>query len=141
MMSTTIAKVLASWGLLALAGAGLAAETQPNVAQTQAPDARATGLPSMELEPRLAAIFAVTRCEFMSGMTCRITYNGKSPLPSEVYFTEYDESGKALGQRTRLIYPKLEKGESGRATFRLRASNPTRVVLSGTWNGPWRNPY
>ena len=97
--------------------------------------------PTFELQDGLADIFSVSDCEYISGMTCRIHYNGKKPLPSEVFFTGYDSSGKADGELVRLIYPQLRPGETGYATFRIRSSSPTKVVLRGKWEGPWRNPY
>jgi hypothetical protein len=97
--------------------------------------------PRFELEGKLAKIFTVTDCEYISGMTCRIHYNGVLPLPSQVFFTEFDERGHKAGARVRLIYPKLAPGETGRATFRLRASSPAKIVLQGEWKGLWQNPY
>ena len=73
-------------------------------------------------------------------MTCKITYNGKSPLPSEVFFTEVDSDGHA-GKKTRLIYPNLKAGERGAATFRIHAGEPAKIILAGVWDGPWKNPY
>jgi hypothetical protein len=98
--------------------------------------------PRFELEGKLAKIFTVTDCEYISGMTCRIHYNGALPLPSQVFFTEFDEHGQKAGARVRLIYPKLAPGETGRATFlRMHLSRPAKIVLQGEWKGPWRNPY
>ena len=139
-MVRTITTALGILGVILIGGAKRS-PVHPDVEHPQTPDERAWDMPKMELEPQLAEIFTVRRCKFISGMTCRIKYNGKAPLPSEVFFTEYDAEGKALGPRTRLIYPKLEKGETGVATFRLRSGHPARVVLAGSWNGPWRNPY
>jgi hypothetical protein len=99
------------------------------------------GLPTIVLAGKLATIFTVDRCEFISGMTCRVTYNGKGPLPSRVFFTELDEKGKSGGPRIRLLYPRLGPGESGKATFRIRLNRPAKVVLTGEWHGPWQDPY
>ena len=74
-------------------------------------------------------------------MTCDLHYNGVLPLPSQVFVTEFDERGQQAGARIRLIYPKLRAGEEGRATFRIRLSEPDKIVLQGGRNGPWRNPY
>jgi hypothetical protein len=98
-------------------------------------------IPSFELKGNLAKIFSVSRCEFISGLTCRIHYDGAMPLPSEVFFTEFDENDKQAGARVRLIYPKLKKGETGVATFRIRMPNPAKILLEGEWKGPYRNPY
>ena len=97
--------------------------------------------PELVLQGRLAMIFKIDRCEYISGMTCRIRYNGKAPLPSEVFFVEIDAEGKTQRSRVRLIYPRLQSGESGKATFRLRSSSPARIVLTGEWKGPWKDPY
>ena len=101
----------------------------------------ADGLPAIVLSETLATIFAVDHCEFVSGLTCRITYNGKRRLPSCVFFTEFAEDGKSAGPKVRLIYPRLDAGESGKATFRTRLDFPAKIVLVGEWHGPWQAPY
>jgi hypothetical protein len=98
-------------------------------------------VPKIELGGKLAKIFSVSDCKYISGLTCRIRYNGAAPLPSEVFFTEFDDQGRKAGARVRLIYPKLKAGERGYATFRIRLAEPAKIVLEGEWNGPWRNPY
>jgi hypothetical protein len=98
-------------------------------------------IPKFELAGKLARIFTVNKCQYISGMTCSIRYKAVFPLPSQVFFTEFDESGRKVGARVRLIYPKLNPGETGKATFRLRSDKPAKVILEGEWNGPWRNPY
>jgi hypothetical protein len=109
--------------------------------QLKADMAKAFRIPKFELAGKLSKIFKVSRCEYISGLTCRIHYNGKLPLPSEVFFTEFDDHGKKAGPRVRLIYPELNPGETGIATFRIRLSSPAKIVLEGEWNGPWRDPY
>jgi hypothetical protein len=101
---------------------------------------RAWGYPTIELQGRLHDIFTVTHCQYISGLSCRISYNGRAPLPSEMLFVPYDVAGKTEGPRVRVIYPRLEPGESGTATFRI-GSHPARLVLRGVWDGPWRDPY
>ncbi|MGB6877103.1 MAG: hypothetical protein WBD87_13830 [Candidatus Acidiferrales bacterium] len=98
-------------------------------------------IPKIELKGKLAKIFSVSDCEYISGLTCKIRYNGNAPLPSEVFFIELDEHGRQAGARVRLIYPKLKAGERGYATFRIRLVEPARIILEGKWNGPWRDPY
>jgi len=112
-----------------------------NVTQPQTKAESEWGLPVIEVDPKLAAILSVTRCQWISGMSCRITYNGKNVLPSEVFFVEFDSSGKQVGNKVRLIYPELKPGHFGVATFGLRSKHPARIVLSGIWEGPWKNPY
>jgi hypothetical protein len=98
-------------------------------------------IPNFELSGKLAKIFKLSNCEYISGITCRIHYNGVLPLPSQVFFTEFDERGQQAAVRVRLIYPKLAPGETGRATFRIRSGRPAKVVLEAEWKGPWRDPY
>ena len=97
--------------------------------------------PRLVLEGRLADTFSFGRCEYISGMTCRVTLKRGATLPSQVYSAEYDNSGTQVSPRVRLIYPNLKPGESGYATFRLRSGTPARLVLSGEWTGPWKDPY
>ena len=109
-------------------------------------DGLATGnegwcVPHMRLMGDLSRIFTISDCAAISGLTCRIKYNGKMPLPSEVFFIEFDRHGKAFGKATRLIYPRLRSGNSGVATFRIRAAHATTIELTGKWRGPWKDPY
>lgn len=128
-------------GLLQTSASPKQEKTSEQDKQRKADIERAFRPPNFELEGRLAKIFTVSRCEYISGLTCQIHYNGKLPLPSEVFFTEFDEQGKKAGPRVRLIYPELKRGETGMATFRTRLGRPAKIVLKGEWNGPWRDPY
>jgi hypothetical protein len=98
-------------------------------------------LPKFELAGKLAQSFEITDCEYISGLTCRIHYNGTFPLPAQIFFTEFDERWQQAGGKVRLNYPHLRAGETGRATFRIRLSSPAKIVLWGDRRGPWRNPY
>jgi hypothetical protein len=44
-------------------------------------------VPKFELKAKLAKIFDIKDCEYSSGITWRIHYNGVLPLPSRVFFT------------------------------------------------------
>ena len=96
--------------------------------------------PMLELRGRVAEIFTFYNAAWISGLTCRIKYNGKKPLPSNVFFSEYDGNGKQISERIRLIYPKLNSGESGYATFRVKG-DASKIVLWSEGDGPWENPY
>jgi len=96
--------------------------------------------PMLELKGRVAEIFTFYNAEWISGLTCHIKYNGKKPLPSNVFFSEYDEDGKQISERIRLIYPKLNSGESGHATFRVKG-HASKMVIWSEGDGPWENPY
>jgi hypothetical protein len=97
--------------------------------------------PRLILQGRLASTFVIDQYEYISGMTCRIALKGGGVLPSQVFFIEFDAAGKQIGRKVRLIYPQLNRGETGKATFRLRSGSPAKVVLRGEWKGPWKDPY
>jgi len=98
-------------------------------------------VPTFELEGDRKEIFSINDCEWISGLTCRVRYNGRKPLPSEVFFAELDAKGKRIGPtKTRLIYPRLDPGKGGVAIFRIHGT-PTRIVMTGTWKGPLIDPY
>lgn len=102
-------------------------------------------VPKLSLEGDLSKIFTIptSKCQAISGLTCRITYNGRLPLPSEIFFEEMSADGKKLGKPIRLIYPHLKKGETGVATFRTSSHSAmtTGIILTGKWEGPWKDPY
>jgi len=116
---------------------------QPLVPAGQAGESKSAGFryPRFELQGKLSATLTVSGCEYISGMTCKVSYTGTNPLPSRVYFVEFDEAGHQAGREVRLLYPRLEPGETGSATFRIRLSSPARVRLRGEWKGPWQSPY
>lgn len=127
-------------GLLAFCALLLGIGFRSEAKQTKG-DADGFRIPEFRLKGNLEKIFVISDCDYISGITCRIHYNGSLPLPSEVFFTEFDEHGRKAGPRVRLIYPKLAPGETGRATFRIRSAGPAKIVLQGEWNGPYRDPY
>ena len=90
------------------------------------PDTDGFQVPKFELKGKLAKIFDIKDCEYISGITCRIHYNGVLPLPSRVFFTELDEDGHP-GPRVRLIYPELKPGGTGNLvnTSAFIGTNPT----------------
>ena len=113
------------------------------VTQTRSSDELDWHIPQIDLESKLASIFTVTRCKWISGMTCRVSFNGKLPLPSEVFFEEYNDAGNPVGSPRRLIYPELEAGHTGLATFNLRSKHgrPFRILITAKWEGPYKDPY
>ena len=112
-------------------------------AGNQAPSPSDAGFrfPALELQGQLRGTLSFSKCTYMSGLTCKVKYSGDHPLPSRVYFLEFDAEGRQAGPEVRLIYPRLEPGEVGSATFRLRSSSPARVKLRGEWKGAWQDPY
>lgn len=128
---------------------------QGNAGNATAEDERDLGFtyPKIELEERLAEILSFDKCKWISGLTCKVRYNGKHPLPRKIMMSAYNEQGTRLefsvrnqrGKRihvfkARLIYPKLDAGETGIATFRV-GGDSARIVLRGLWDGPYEDPY
>lgn len=116
-------------------------QTSTSGQESEKQNDEALPLAKIELKGKLSEIFVVTGCEYISGLTCRIHYNGKLPLPSRVFFTEFDHQGREASPRVRLIYPELKPGETGRATLRIRSAEPAKIVFEGEWKGPWQDPY
>jgi hypothetical protein len=119
---------------------GQTAPASPNP-QTLARDTAGLKYPAVDLEGQLKETFSILKCEYISGLSCKIRYTGAKPLPTRVFFTEFDAAGHQGGAEVRLLYPELKAHEAGTATFRLRLSSPAKVKLRGEWNGPWENPY
>ncbi len=90
---------------------------------------------------RLIDTFEFSKCDAISGMTCHIALKKGAQLPSRVFMQALDSRNQPLGKRRLLIYPELKDGEGGWATF-LRVPNGAKtVVLTGEWNGQYRDPY
>lgn len=101
-------------------------------------------MPEIKLDAQLAKIFSMpsAKCHTISGLTCKVNYNGSMPLPSEVFFVELDAKGNTISKPVRLIYPQLRKGETGAATLSTGPSpDTTTILLTGKWEGPWKSPY
>jgi hypothetical protein len=89
----------------------------------------------------LIETFEFSKCDAISGMTCHIALKKGAQLPSRVFIQALDSRNQPLGKRRLLIYPELKDGERGWATF-LRVPNGAKtVVLTGEWNGQYRDPY
>jgi hypothetical protein len=123
----------------AIAAISMGAGALTSVSASQATDA--FKYPRLVLNGRLSDTFLFDQCEYISGMTCRITLKAGRTLPSQVFFTEFDGAGKQVKRKVRLVYPNLKPGESGRATFRLRSGTPSKIVMYGEWKGAWKSPY
>ncbi len=102
--------------------------------------ASAFAYPSIDPKGIIGEIFNFYEAEWISGLTCKIKYNGKKPLPSKVFFSAYDRRGKEISHRIRLIYPNLKNGESGYVTFRI-SNSANLIVIWAEGNGPWESPY
>jgi hypothetical protein len=126
--------------LLVIVSVSLAFASQDEVVQLEAKDKNSPfTFPILELKGRVAEIFTFYDAEYISGMTCRIKYNGIKPLPSNVFFSEYDNESKEISHKVKLIYPELKAGESGYATFRING-HPSKLVIWSEGEGPWESP-
>jgi hypothetical protein len=104
----------------------------PGLPQARCSAHNGLSIPCLELQPALSEIFVIDDCEPTPGLSCRIQYNGKKPLPGEVFFYDMDSSGRQPCKPTRLIYPQLKPGQTGRATFLDRCDTiPNYMVLKG----------
>ena len=127
--------------LLFIFSISLVFASQNEVFQLEAKDINSPfTYPILELKGRVAEIFTFYDAEYFSGLTCRIKYNGMKPLPSNVYFSEYDSETKEISHKIKLIYPELKAGESGYATFRING-HPSKLVIWSEGEGPWESPY
>jgi len=140
-VNRVVAQILVSSAIALSATPAVAADHAQDCVPPEKPGTDGFCYPAIDLQGPLTEIFTVSGCQWLSGLTCDIRYNGKRPLPSEVFFTEFDGAGRQLGKHTRLVYPQLEAGQTGRATFRIRSDHPSRITLAGVWNGPTKNPY
>jgi hypothetical protein len=87
---------------------------------------------------RLAKVLEISDCNGESGMTCRIQFKADAVLPSRILVQELDVRNQPAGKRKFLPYPDLRPGEKGWASFPVHG---TTLVLTGEWQGPWRDAY
>ncbi len=93
------------------------------------------------LTGRLIDTLEFSNCDAISGMTCHVILKRGAQLPSRIFMQALDSRNQPLGKRHLLIYPELKDGEGGFATFLGTPGGTQTVVLTGEWNGPYRNSY
>ncbi len=84
--------------------------------------------PMLELRGRIAEEFEFFDAKPISGITCRVTYKGIGPFPKKIYFSEFDQEGKPISEKTELVISKIKPGERGFATFRVHVG-VSRIVI------------
>lgn len=91
--------------------------------------------PKIEFVGKAGHIFTLKKCEWISGLTCYIHYNGKLEYPSRLYFTAYDTEGKQMENSIPLWGPeRLEKGETGIFTIQKWGErDPARIEIYAIW--------
>ncbi len=94
------------------------------------------------LRGRLIDTLEFSKCTEISGMTCHIFLKAGAQLPSRVFVQALDSQDRPLGKRHLLPYPELKSGEGGWTSFPYRTPDGTKtVVLTGEWNGAYRDAY
>ncbi|MBI3755912.1 MAG: hypothetical protein HY265_07115 [Deltaproteobacteria bacterium] len=86
---------------------------------------------------RTAEIFKLKKCEYISGITIKIIYNGKHSYPVKIKFTLLDSQGKVMDgdQKKHVFGPRhLKKGQYGIFTIqRYGNDNPSLIEIEGIW--------
>ena len=94
--------------------------------------------PKIKFVGRAAEIFELGKCEYISGITIRIIYNGKYSYPSRLEFTLLDVHGNVMPEdRNKNVFvPKdLKKGQYGIFTIQNYGNdNPSKIEIQGIWD-------
>lgn len=93
--------------------------------------------PKVVFVGKAAEIFRLKECSYISGVTIKITYNGKYSYPARLKFTLFDSHGNVMemDQKKHVFGPKyLEKGQYGIFTIQaLGNEDPSRIEIEGVW--------
>ncbi len=93
--------------------------------------------PKIEFVGRAAGILKLGKCEYISGITIKILYNGKYSYPSKLNFTLLDSQGNVMqgDQNKKVFGPQhLEKGQYGIFTIQnYGKDNPSKIRIEGIW--------
>jgi N-acetylmuramoyl-L-alanine amidase len=86
---------------------------------------------------KAAKIFTVQNCEYISGITIKLVYNGVDAYPAKLKFTLLDTGGNKLpiDQTKHVSGPaRLEKGQYGIFTIQYKGNdNPSKIEIEGVW--------
>jgi hypothetical protein len=120
--------ILAIWLLPFLAIA------QENVDTQNKPD---YWCPKIEFADKTAKILKLEKCEYISGITVKLIYNGKYSYPSRLKFTLLDSHGNVIkeNQKKKVFGPQsLKKGQYGIYTIQSYGNNNlSRIRIEGIW--------
>lgn len=93
--------------------------------------------PKVELVGKAAEIFKLDKCEYISGITIKLIYNGKYSYPSKLNFTLLDSQGNVLkdDQTKKVFGPQfLKEGQYGIFTIQSSGNdNPSTIRIEGIW--------
>jgi hypothetical protein len=93
--------------------------------------------PEIVLAGKAAEIFKLDKCQYISGLTIKLIYNGKFPYPSSLSFTLLDLQGnKIKGDQNKKVFgpQQLTSGQYGIFTIQNYGNdNPSKIRIEGTW--------
>ncbi|THB68135.1 MAG: hypothetical protein D6B27_03205 [Gammaproteobacteria bacterium] len=85
-------------------------------------------VPTIKQKESLGNIFTFLNCSYLSGLTCKVKYNGKQLLSQKIYYSQYNLKGEFINKKL-LIYPKLNPDEFGIVTFFHVHGATTNLVI------------
>ena len=93
--------------------------------------------PKIEFVGKAAEIFKLDKCEYISGITIKLIYNGKYSYPFKLNFTLLDSYGNVMeeDQKKKVFGPtSLKKGQYGIFTIQNYGNDdPSRIKIEGIW--------
>jgi hypothetical protein len=93
--------------------------------------------PKIEFVGKAAEIFKLDKCEYISGITIKLIYNGKYSYPSKLNFTFLDSQGNVMKeeQKKKVFGPQsLKKGQYGIFTIQNHGNDkPSKIRIEGIW--------
>lgn len=93
--------------------------------------------PKITFIGKTAEILNVEKCEYISGITIKLIYNGVDTYPAKLKFILLDAEGNKLpsDQTKHVSGPaRLEKGQYGTFTIQYKGNdNPSKIEIEGVW--------
>jgi hypothetical protein len=93
--------------------------------------------PKVELIGKAAEIFKLNKCEYISGITIKLIYNGKYSYPAKLNFTLLDSQGNVIkDDKTKKVFgPQfLKRGQYGIFTIQGYGNdNPAKIKIESIW--------
>jgi len=93
--------------------------------------------PKISFLGHAADIFILGKCEYISGISIKLIYNGRLAFPDKLRFTLLDSKGNPMkaDKEKRVFGPRqLEKGQFGIYTIQWTGNeNPARITIEDVW--------
>lgn len=93
--------------------------------------------PQIVFAGKAAEIFRLKKCEYISGITIKLIYNGRHSYPAKLKFTFLDSNGKVMAEdlKKHVFGPHfLKKGQYGIFTIQQYGNeNPALIEIEGIW--------